>query len=152
MKATLLLRAEHRNIEQALAILSALCDLHARDFEALAAAMLAHLDVEEHVIYPLWRTAAACDGAADLAEHASLRAAIVEAQDASDRATLRRQIAELAVAFSAHVLRQDGAVYSCLEEVSSRRRLEELALAVASYRHAAIPAYRFAVNGRSAAE
>jgi hypothetical protein len=153
MKATLLLRAEHRNIEQALAILGDLYDLRPRDFEPLAASVLAHLDVEEHIIYPAFGRTSAQHFAVELADHACLRAAIAGVQEAViDRATLRRRIADLALAFSAHVLRQDGVVYSRLEEVSSERGLEDLAQAVAAYRYAIVPAYLSSAAPRSAAE
>ncbi|MGD0679949.1 MAG: hemerythrin domain-containing protein [Polyangiaceae bacterium] len=147
MKATLLLRREHRNIEQSLALLGAVWDVSGDDFDALAADLTAHLAAEENVFYPAADKALAAGLASHRAQHARVRAAMVEISGpAHDSATFHRRLSALSSAFAAHARMEEGAVHPSLESALNDASLEDLGTKVATFRDAVVAACRSAAR------
>lgn len=135
MKATMLLRRDHRNIEQALALIGSIWDVTDDDFHALAADLMAHLAADESLLYPAAERAMVDDLAAHRVRHARLRTAVIQATGRTgDRTVFRQRLSDLADAFATHARLEERTVHPSLESALNEASLEALGTKVATFR------------------
>ena len=143
MMATAMLRQQHRQIEQGLAILESHADDCESDFEALVVELTAHLAAEESVFYPGAEEALGQPLAEQRKHHERVRDAVAKAaRAASDARRFPRLLFDLTEAFKAHARAEERAVHPSLEGVLGGRNLEALGCEVAAFYAAVAAAIR----------
>jgi len=143
MMATSMLRQQHRQIEQGLAILESQADDCESDFEALVVELTAHLAAEESVFYPGAEEALGQLLAEQREHNQRVRVAVTRAVRAtSDAQRFPRLLFDLTEAFKAHARAEERAVHPSLEGVLGGRNLEALGCEVAAFYAAVAAAIR----------
>jgi hypothetical protein len=127
MMATQMLRQQHRDIEQEIALLEAHAHDSEEDFAALVVDLVAHLAAEAHGFYSVAEEALGQPLAEQRWHHERVRTAISRAVvGARDPESFPALLFELAEAFKAHTRAEERAVHPSLEGVLGGERLVAL--------------------------
>lgn len=140
--ATQILRRQHRQIEQELALLEVEADDCERDFAALVVELTAHLAAEAEVFYSAAEEALGQPLTEQRRRHERVREAVESAVEASEAHSFPRRLFDLTEAFKAHSRAEERAVHPSLEGVMGDRRLEALGLQMAACHSAVVAALR----------
>jgi hypothetical protein len=128
-----MLQCEHRQIEQALAILESHGESSVGEFSALVAILVAHLAAEEMVFYPAAEDALGEPLRAQREQHLRVRAAIAEAVQPKAGAFTRRLL-ELTEAFKQHSRIEERSLHPSLDGRLGDGPLEALGARIALFR------------------
>jgi hypothetical protein len=140
MMATQLLREQHRQIQQKLALLEAQAHDCERELAALVVELNAHLAAEETAYYPRAEQVLGHELAEQRLHHERVRERVARTGPALASLGRFRQLFELAEAFKAHTHVEERAVHPSLESHMGGRQLEALGTQVAAVHSAALAA------------
>jgi hypothetical protein len=149
MTATRMLRQQHRDIEQELALLETLAFDCESEFAALMVDLTAHLAAEASVFHGAAEEALGRPLAEQRKHHERLREAALQAARATGDATaFARSLFHLAEAFKAHSRSEERALHGSLEGALGDRQLEALGAKLAAHHSAVSRSLRGAARGR----
>jgi hypothetical protein len=143
MKATRLLQHEHRQFEQALALLEAHDGDCTSELAALIADLAAHLSAEESVLYPAAERALGQTFRTQRDQHARVRSAIAATMSPRKGAVpFMRRLFELTEAFKLHSRLDERLLHASLDGRLRDSALEALGEQIAVFQSSKVASYR----------